>query len=252
MLTTHDSTVTTSSFRLSVVIPVYNEEKTLSTLIDAVVRVPLNKQIIVVDDASRDGTRRVMEEVKARYEGNPENEVILCFHEQNRGKGAALRTGFGLATGDVVLIQDADLEYDPEEYPRLLRPIRDGRADVVYGSRFLGGEERRVLYFWHSIGNKFLTMLSNVCTDLNLSDMETCYKVFRRECIQEILPDLEQERFGFEPEVTARVSQRRYRVYEIGISYNGRTYKEGKKIGWKDGFVAIGCILKYAFVCRRG
>lgn len=238
---------TSSTFLLSVVVPVYNEEKTLSTLVDAVSKVPIRKQIILVDDASSDGSKRVMQEIAERYSSDAQNTFTLCYHEVNRGKGAALRTGFAHATGDAVLIQDADLEYDPEEYPRLLRPILAGKADVVYGSRFLGGSEHRVLYYWHSVGNKFLTTLSNFFTNLNLTDMETCYKVFRTECIREILPDLQQDRFGFEPEVTARIARRGYRVYEIGISYFGRTYKEGKKIGWKDGFKAIWCILKYSF-----
>lgn len=236
-----------SSFLLSVVIPVYNEEKTLSTLVAAVAKVPIQKQLILIDDASKDGSKNVMQALESQYASDPLNAITLCYHDQNRGKGAALRTGFAHATGDAVIIQDADLEYDPEEYPRLLRPILTGKADVVYGSRFLGGGEHRVLYFWHSIGNKFLTTLSNCFTNLNLTDMETCYKVFTRACIQSILPKLQQDRFGFEPEVTARVARQGFRIYEIGISYAGRTYKEGKKIGWKDGFKAIWCILKYAF-----
>lgn len=235
-------------FLLSVVIPVYNEERTLASLVQAVAAVPIRKQIILVDDASKDQSRTIMQETAKSFEADPANQVTLLYHEQNRGKGAALRTGFAHATGNAVVIQDADLEYDPNEYPMLLKPIIEGKADVVYGSRFQGGGPHRVLYYWHTVGNKFLTMLSNFFTNLNLTDMETCYKVFRRECIQEILPKLQQERFGFEPEVTARIAKRDYRIYEIGISYSGRTYKEGKKIGWKDGFRAIWCILKYGLI----
>jgi glycosyltransferase involved in cell wall biosynthesis len=232
-------------FTLSVVIPVYNEEKTLRTLVDIVAKVPICKEIILVNDCSADGSQGVMEALAADYADDPFNRFVLKAHEENRGKGAALRTGFAAATGDVVLVQDADLEYDPNEYPQLLKPILDGKADVVFGSRFLGNREHRVLYYWHSVGNRFLTFLSNCFTNLNLTDMETCYKVFRRDCLQDILPALQQDRFGFEPEVTARVARARCRVYEIGISYNGRTYAEGKHIGWKDGFRAIYCILKY-------
>jgi glycosyltransferase involved in cell wall biosynthesis len=235
-------------FLLSVVIPVYNEEKTLANLVKAVAAVPIRKQIILVDDASKDQSRAVMQDIAASFKADPNNSITLLHHEQNRGKGAALRTGFAQATGSAVIIQDADLEYNPDEYPMLLKPIIEGKADVVYGSRFLGNHEHRVLYYWHSVGNRFLTTLSNFFTNLNLTDMETCYKVFRRECIQEILPKLQQERFGFEPEVTAHIARRGYRIYEIGISYSGRTYKEGKKIGWKDGFKAIWCILKYGLI----
>ena len=235
-------------FLLSVVIPVYNEEKTLGCLVKAVAAVPIRKQIILVDDASKDQSRAVMQDIAASFKADPNNSITLLHHEQNRGKGAALRTGFAQATGSAVIIQDADLEYNPDEYPMLLKPIIEGKADVVYGSRFLGNHEHRVLYYWHSVGNRFLTTLSNFFTNLNLTDMETCYKVFRRECIQEILPKLQQERFGFEPEVTAHIARRGYRIYEIGISYSGRTYKEGKKIGWKDGFKAIWCILKYGLI----
>ena len=189
-----------------------------------------------------------METLAAEYVHDPLNTLTLLFHETNRGKGAALRTGFAQATGDVVIIQDADLEYNPNEYPQLIKPIVEGKADVVYGSRFLGNREHRVLYYWHSVGNWFLTTLSNFFTNLNLTDMETCYKLFRRDCLMKILPQLQQDRFGFEPEVTALISKQGFRVYEMGISYSGRTYKEGKKIGWKDGLRAVYCILKYGLV----
>ena len=224
--------------KLSVVIPCYNEEKTIRKIVDAVRAAPYeDKEIIVVDDCSKDGTRDVL-----RGEIVPLVAKIL-YHEVNQGKGAALRTGIQAATGDIVIIQDADLEYDPNEYPRLVEPIVQDRADVVFGSRFLGGSEHRVLYFWHRVGNGMLTGLSNMFTNLNLSDMETCYKAFRREIIQGIT--IEEDRFGFEPEVTAKVAKTRCRVYEVGISYYGRTYEEGKKIGWRDGVRALQCILKY-------
>ena len=228
-------------FMLSVVVPVYNEERTLAKLVDAVRAVPVRKQIVLVDDCSTDGSRSVME----TFSDDGTNSFVKLHHEINKGKGAALRTGFAAATGDAVIVQDADLEYDPAEYPQLLEPIWSGKADVVFGSRFMGGAPHRVLYYWHSVGNKFLTTLSNWFTNLNLTDMETCYKVFRTPVIKEILPSLQQDRFGFEPEITARVARAGLRVYEVGISYNGRTYKEGKHIGWKDGFRAIWCILKY-------
>ncbi|MGI5868771.1 MAG: glycosyltransferase family 2 protein [Kiritimatiellia bacterium] len=232
-------------FLLSVVIPVYNEHNTLDTLVKAVADVPIRKEMILVDDCSTDDSWSIMERLAKEHENDAQNTIALFRHDVNKGKGAALRTGFAAATGNVVIIQDADLEYDPDEYPKLLKPIIDGKADVVFGSRFLGEGPHRVLYYWHTVGNKFLTMLSNAFTNLNLTDMETCYKLFRRECLMEILPALQQNRFGFEPEVTAYVARKGYRIYETGISYYGRTYKEGKKIGWKDGFRALHCIFKY-------
>ncbi len=226
--------------KLSVVIPVFNEASTIEDVLDRVLEVPVKgveKEIVIVDDASTDGTPEVLAGLDGR------DGVRVLTHQVNRGKGAALATGFAAATGDVILIQDADLEYDPSEYPKLLQPILDDRADVVYGSRFAGSEAHRVLYFWHSVGNRFLTLLSNAFTNLNLSDMETCYKVFRREVLENL--EIEEARFGFEPEITAKIASRQWRLYEVGISYHGRTYEEGKKIGWRDGFRAIWCILKY-------
>jgi len=223
---------------LSVVIPVYNEADTIEQIVEAVRGSEVDDlEIILVDDGSTDGTRDVL-----REKIEPKVERVI-YHERNQGKGAALRTGFAAATGDVVLVQDADLEYDPREYPKLIEPIVSGRADVVFGSRFAGGEPHRVLYFWHYVVNRFLTMFSNIFTNLNLTDMEVCYKVFRREILQEIR--IEENRFGFEPEITAKVAKLGCRIYEVGISYAGRTYGEGKKIGWRDGIRAIWCILKY-------
>jgi glycosyltransferase involved in cell wall biosynthesis len=225
--------------KLSVVIPCYNEAATIESVVDAVRRSPYDpKEIIVVDDCSKDGTRDILKRLAHKVDK-------VLYHDVNRGKGAALRTGFRAASGDIVIIQDADLEYDPAEYPKVIQPILSDRADVVYGSRFMGGEAHRVLYFWHRVGNGFLTLLSNMCTNLNLTDMETCYKAFRREVIQSI--EIKEDRFGFEPEITAKVARKRCRIYEVGISYSGRTYEEGKKIGWKDGFRALYCILKYRF-----
>jgi glycosyltransferase involved in cell wall biosynthesis len=232
-------------FLLSVVIPIYNEERTLRNLVERVCAVPIPKELILVDDCSRDGTRQVLQELAANRDHDPLNTLSIHFHDVNKGKGGALKTGFQHARGDFVIIQDADLEYDPSEYPRLLQPIIEGKADVVFGSRFLGDRPHRVLYFWHYLGNKLFTTLSNCFTNLNLTDMETCYKVFKREVIQSIAPSLKQNRFGIEPEMTARIARRGCRVYEMSISYSGRTYEEGKKIGLKDAFQAIWCIVRY-------
>ncbi len=224
--------------KLSVIIPCYNEKETIHQIIDAVKAAPVRDlEIIIVDDFSTDGTRELLrEEVVGRVDK-------IIYHPYNQGKGAALRTGIKEATGDLVIIQDADLEYDPQEYGILIEPILKDRADVVFGSRFMGAAPHRVVYFWHMMGNKFLTLLSNMFTNINLTDMETCYKVFRREIIQNI--KIEEERFGFEPEITAKISRAKCRIYEVGISYYGRTYEEGKKIGWRDGFRAIYAIIKY-------
>jgi len=235
---------------ISLVIPVYNEKASLEELLRRVVAVDMPKELIVVDDFSTDGSREVLSRLAERglagLEGaHPanENRLQVLFQERNQGKGAALRRGFAAATGDVVVVQDADLEYDPREIPRLVGPILDGHADVVFGSRFIG-ETRRVLYYWHAVVNWGLTTLSNMTSGLNLTDMETCYKAFRRELIQSIR--IEEDRFGFEPEITAKVSRAGARVYEVPISYHGRTYEEGKKIGWKDGFRAVYAIAKYS------
>lgn len=225
---------------LSVIIPVFNERRTIGSVVDRVKMAPalgLKKELVIVDDGSTDGTREWL--LAAQDDG-----VKATFHPVNRGKGAALRTGFATATGDVMLVQDADLEYDPEDYAKLLRPIVDGKADVVLGSRFVTTEARRVLYFWHSIGNQLLTLISNAFTNLNLSDMETGYKVFTRPALEGI--DIKEDRFGFEPEIVAKVARKRLRVYEVGISYSGRTYAEGKKIKWTDGLRALYCIIKYS------
>lgn len=228
--------------KLSIVIPCYNERATIENIVAAVKAAPVaEKEIIIVDDCSTDGTRDILRERVASQVDK------VLYHEFNQGKGAALRTGFQAATGDVVVVQDADLEYDPQEYPRLMEPILRDKADVVFGSRFMGGEPHRVVYFWHFVGNRFLTLMSNMFTNINLTDMETCYKMFRREVIQAIR--IEENRFGFEPEITAKVARGRYRVYEVGISYYGRTYAEGKKIGWRDGFRAIYAIVRYN-LCR--
>jgi glycosyltransferase involved in cell wall biosynthesis len=228
---------------LSVVIPCFNEVGTIEEIVRRVAEAaPLDKEIIVVDDASTDGTRDILEtSLKGRVSR-------LILQPQNRGKGAALRAGFAAASGAIVLVQDADLEYDPQEYAKLIRPILEGKADVVFGTRFAGGESHRVLYFWHSVGNRILTFTSNLFTNLNLSDMEVCYKVFRREVLAKI--SIEEDRFGFEPEITAKVARLGCRVYEVGISYSGRTYGEGKKIGWRDGIRALWCILKYNLLRR--
>ena len=224
--------------KLSIVIPCYNEKHTIHQIVAAVKAAPVvDKEIIVVDDCSTDGTRDILKSEISKLVDK------VVYHEVNQGKGAALRTGFKHASGDVVIVQDADLEYDPQEYPILMDPIIKNKADVVFGSRFVGAGPHRVVYFWHMIGNKFLTLLSNMFTNINLTDMETCYKMFRREIIQSI--NIEENRFGFEPEITAKLARGNWRIFEVGISYYGRTYAEGKKIGWRDGFRAIYAILKY-------
>lgn len=226
---------------LSIIIPIYNEKATLHELLQRVTQAPcaLDRQLVLVDDCSTDGTRTLLETLAADHP-----DWVIRYHNVNRGKGAALRSGFEAATGDILLIQDADLEYDPHDYPALLGPILDGHADVVYGSRFIGGGPHRVAYFWHYQGNRLLTFFSNMMTDLNLTDMEVCYKVFRRDVLEDIT--LREDRFGFEPEITAKVARgKRWRIYEVPIAYYGRSYEEGKKIGWKDGVRAFWCILKY-------
>lgn len=227
--------------KISIVIPIYNEKDTLKNIIDAVNKAPLpegiSKEIILIDDFSTDGTREILKDLDGDYK--------ILFHEKNQGKGAALRTGFKEAKGDIIIIQDADTEYNPQEYGKLLAPILDEKADVVYGSRFLGVGPHRVLFYWHYFGNRALTNLSNMFTNLNLTDMETCYKVFTKEVLDKILPKLKSNRFGFEPEFTARISKHKFRIYEVGISYYGRTYEEGKKVGWKDGIAAFWHIIKF-------
>ena len=223
--------------KLSIIIPCFNEEGTIIELIDSVKASGIeNQEIIIVDDCSSDGTKEILKNLK-------DESIRVFFHSSNKGKGASLRTGFRKATGDICIVQDADLEYDPKEYSLMIDPILKNKADIVFGSRFQSGRPHRVVYFWHRVGNGFLTLLSNIFTDLNLSDMETCYKAFRTEIIQSI--EIEENRFGFEPEITAKISKLNLKIYEIGISYYGRTYAEGKKIGWRDGFRAIYCILKY-------
>lgn len=227
--------------KVSIVIPVYNEEKTLKTIVAAVEKAHLpkglNREIILVDDFSQDKTREILKQFEKKHK--------VFYHPKNMGKGAALRSGFKEVTGDIVIIQDADLEYDPAEYEKLLKPILDDKADVVYGSRFFGGQPHRVLLFWHSLGNRMLTGLSNMFTNLNLTDMETCYKVFTREVLDKVLPTLKSNRFGFEPEFTAKIAKAKFRIFEIGISYYGRTYCEGKKINWKDGLAAFWHIIRF-------
>ena len=232
-------TLLRNCMKLSVVMPVYNERATLRAVVERVLATSLEIELLCVDDGSKDGSREILAQLQVEH---PRLRVYLQPH--NMGKGAALRRGIQEATGDFVIIQDADLEYDPSEYPTLLEPLLQGKADVVYGSRFLGAGPHRVLYFWHSVGNSILTLISNCLTNINLSDMETCYKVFRREIIQSI--PIEENRFGFEPEITVKIAKRRLRIYEVGISYWGRTYEEGKKIGWKDGVRALWCLLKYS------
>ena len=230
--------------KLSIIMPCYNEINTIDTIVESVRKVPYhNKEIIIVDDCSTDGTR---EKLNNRIESLVEKVI---YHDHNQGKGAALRSGIKAATGDILIIQDTDLEYDPNEIPVVIQPILDGKADVVFGSRFMGGQPHRVVYFWHMVGNKILTTISNMLTNINLTDIETCYKAFRKEVLQSI--EIEENRFGFEPEITIKVAKKKVRIYEVGISYYGRTYEEGKKIGWKDGVRAIYCILKYSLFSKE-
>jgi glycosyltransferase involved in cell wall biosynthesis len=229
--------------KLSVVMPCYNEVNTIDAIVDAVKNMPYHdKEIIIIDDYSTDGTR---ERLKNTIESTVDKVI---YHDRNKGKGAALKSGIKAVSGDIVIVQDTDLEYDPNEIPIVIKPILDGKADVVFGSRFMGGQPHRVVYFWHMVGNRILTTLSNMFTNLNLTDMETCYKAFKREIIQSI--EIKENRFGFEPEITVKVAKKRARIYEVGISYYGRTYEEGKKIGWKDGFRAIYCILRYSLFSK--
>jgi len=229
--------------KLSIIMPCYNEVNTIESIVEAVKNMPYhNNEIIIVDDCSTDGTR---EKIRSTIE--PRVHKVI-YHDRNQGKGAALRSGIKAATGDIVIVQDTDLEYDPNEIPAVVRPILDGKADVVFGSRFMGGQPHRVQFFWHMLGNRILTTLSNMFTNLNLTDMETCYKAARIEIIQSI--EIKENRFGFEPEITIKIAKKRVRIYEVGISYYGRTYNEGKKINWKDGFRAVYCILKYSFLSK--
>jgi glycosyltransferase involved in cell wall biosynthesis len=225
--------------RVSVIVPVYNERATVRTVIERILALPLQIDLLCIDDGSDDGSAEILRDLEGKYA-----QLRVLLQPRNKGKGAALRRGIPEATGDFVVIQDADLEYDPADYRRLLEPLLEGKADVVYGSRFSGSAPHRVLYFWHSVGNHLLTLVSNCLTNINLTDMETCYKAFRREVIQSIT--IEEDRFGVEPEITVKIARRNLRIYEVGISYSGRTYEEGKKIGWKDGFRALFCLLKYS------
>ena len=233
--------------KLSVLVPVYNEERTLEEVVRRVCAVQMAKEIILVDDASKDRSREILDRLKdqSRRANDPLNQIKVFFQSENQGKGAAIKTAISHVTGDVVIVQDADLEYDPKDYPALLEPIQDGSADVVYGTRFAGGGAHRVLFFWHSLGNRTLTLLSNMLTNLNLSDMEVGYKVFRAEVLKSI--ELKSNRFGFEPEITMKLAKKRYRFYEVPISYHGRTYEEGKKITWKDGLAALYCMIRFRF-----
>ena len=231
------------TMKLSIIMPCYNEVNTINAIVEAVNKMPYqNKEIIIVDDYSTDGTRE-----KLKNEIGPLVEKVI-YHDHNQGKGAALRSGIGAATGDIIIIQDTDMEYDPNEIPIVIQPILDGKADVVFGSRFMGGQPHRVVYFWHMVGNKILTTISNMFTNINLTDMETCYKAFKREILQSI--EIQENRFGFEPEIIVKVAKKKARIYEVGISYYGRTYEEGKKIRWEDGFRAIYCILKYSLLSK--